>query len=407
MIRFPHNFLWGAATSAYQVEGGNVNSDWGPWEERTGHEQCGEACRHYSLYAQDLDLARSMHHNAHRLSIEWARIEPQEGHFNAAELRHYIDVIKAVKERGMQPVVTLHHFTNPLWLTAMGGWTNPRSVALFTRYSEYVGAALAPYVNYWTTINEPTIYFSHAYILGHWPPQLKSMALAKAVHDHFLHAHIDVYRGINAIYKDKGLSKPMISIAQHMQAYVPCTRRLRDKVAAWFRHKFYNMEIIDHLVNHGTLDFIGLNYYSRQLVDLQGWGFRNLINDVCINTHDPKMKNSLGWDIYPQGLQMLLLQLKHYNLPVLITENGICTEDDQQRWEFLRQHLIHIHAAVEKGVSVMGYLYWSLLDNFEWDKGFGPRFGLIQVDYKTFERTLRASAHKFGHVCAKGELDDA
>jgi beta-glucosidase len=154
-----------------------------------------------------------------------------------------------------------------------------------------------------------------------------------------------------------------------------------------------------------TLDFIGLNYYSRQLVEVRKWGIANLAMDVCKNNHHPVKKNSLGWDIYPEGLYEILLKLKKYSLPVIITENGICTQDDLLRWEYIYNHLKNIHLAMQKGVCVTGYLYWSLMDNFEWDKGFGPRFGLIDIDYNTYKRSIRESARQFSQVCKGGVLE--
>ncbi|MFH0984078.1 MAG: glycoside hydrolase family 1 protein [Candidatus Omnitrophota bacterium] len=405
MIQFPKDFLWGAATAAYQVEGGNSRADWWRWEKEAGKENSGDACRHYDLYESDFELARELGHNAHRLSVEWSRMEPEEGKFSGEALEHYIAVLSALKARNIEPVVTLHHFTNPVWLADAGGWENKKAVAFFLRYSEYVVRGLAKYVRYWITINEPTIYFSHAYLLGVWPPQKKSLWKTKVVSDHLTEAHIGVYRLIHQIYKEESLPRPSVSIAQHMQAFVPCTPSAKNKLATALRHRWFNLGLIETFVRHKALDFIGLNYYSRQLVDLERWGFRNLATDVCKKDHHPVKKNALGWDIYPEGLCDLLLKLKKYGLPIMITENGICTADDTLRWEFIAGHLQSIHKALEQGVAVTGYLYWSLLDNFEWDKGFGPRFGLIGMDYKTQKRTVRESAVKFSDVCKTGTLD--
>ena len=405
MIKFPQNFLWGAATSAYQVEGGNVNSDWWQWEKDAGKENSGDACRHYQLYEQDFDLAKSLNHNCHRLSIEWSRIEPEQGKFSQNELQHYINVILSLKARNIEPMVTLHHFTNPVWLSKIGGWHNRRSVDYFSRYCEFVVNSLAKHVRYWITINEPTVYLSHAYIFGVWPPQIKSYLKAEMVQNNLVSAHIKSYRLINKIYKESGIAKPHISIAHNMQAYVPCADSLKNRFASYLRNKWYNLWFLDKIIRHKTLDFIGINYYSRQLVELEKWGIRNLAADTCKNNHHPVKKNSLGWDIYPEGLYDILLKLKKYNLPVIITENGICTPDDNLRWEFISGHLKNISLAMDKGVKVTGYIYWSLLDNFEWDKGFGPRFGLIDIDYRTYKRAIRESAIKFGRVCKTGILE--
>ncbi|MBF0489691.1 MAG: glycoside hydrolase family 1 protein [Candidatus Omnitrophica bacterium] len=404
MIQFPKNFLWGAATSAYQVEGNNFNSDWWPWEKAIGKQPSGDACRHYNLYPQDFDLAQSLNHNAHRLSIEWARIEPREGEFLQTEIQHYIDVILALRARGIEPMVTLHHFTNPIWFSQSGAWENKRSVERFFRYCDVVTKALAPYVHYWITINEPSIYASHSYIFGAWPPQIKSYWKTKAVYDHMTWAHIQVYHRMHQIYQEMKLSKPAISIAQHLQAVVPCTDSLRNRWAVKLRKKWFHFGILDTIARHKALDFIGVNYYSRQMVDLTGWGPGNFVHEVCQNNHTPCRKNSLGWDIYPQGLYLVLKDLQKYNVPIFITENGICTLEDNERWEFIKEHLKSIHKAISEGVDVQGYLYWSLLDNFEWAEGFVPRFGLIAMNYDTQERTVRESARKYAVVCKTGIL---
>lgn len=405
MIKFPNSFLWGAATSAYQVEGDNINSDWWQWEKESGMENSGKACRHYEFYAQDFELAKGLNHNAHRLSIEWSRIEPQEGKFSEKELKHYIDVILVLRERNIEPMVTVHHFTNPAWFTRSGGWQNRRSVDYFLRYCDFVARSLAKHVHYWITINEPTIYISHAYILGVWPPQARSYLKAKIVEHNLALAHIKAHRLMHRVYKELNLPAPSIGIAQYTQAFLPCTDNLKNRLAVRFRNKWYNFGFLDKIVRHKALDFIGINYYSRQLVELKKMGLKNLAMDVCEKKHHPVKKNSLGWDIYPEGLLELLLKLKKYNMPVIITENGICTQDDDLRWEYIYSHLKNVNLAIEKGINVAGYFYWSLIDNFEWDKGFAPRFGLIDIDYNTYKRTVRESAKRFAMVCKTGILE--
>lgn len=405
MIKFPENFLWGAATSAYQVEGNNVNSDWWQWEKNRGIENSGSASRHYEFYEQDFDLAKTLTHNVHRFSVEWSRIEPEEGKFSQSELKHYIDVILSLRLRGIEPIVTLHHFTNPIWFSRQGGWENKGSVDKFLHYCDFVTRSLAKYVHYWVTINEPMVYVYHAYILGAWPPEARSYMKARKVEDNLVLAHIKAYRMMHKIYKELNLYKPSMSIAQNMTAFVPCTLELKNRFAAYLRNKWYNLGFLDKIMGHKTMDFIGVNYYSRQMVELKKWGISNLAIDVCKNNHHPVKKNSLGWDIYPEGLCGMLLKLKKYRLPIIITENGICASDDNLRWEYIYAHLKNIYFAMEKGVDVIGYLYWSLMDNFEWDKGFGPRFGLIGIDYNTYKRTVRESARKFSQVCKTGVLE--
>lgn len=404
MIQFPKDFYWGAATSSYQVEGHNVNADWWPWEKQVGKENSGAACRHWELYAQDFDLVQSLNHNAHRLSIEWSRIEPKEGEFSQEAVHHYSDVMKALRSRGIEPMVTLHHFTNPIWFSAGGGWVNRRCVGRFLRYCDFVTRALAPFVRFWFTINEPTIYLSHAYLWGMWPPQAKSFLKAKAVYDHLIEGHIEAYRLIHKIYKELNMAPPAVSIAHHMPAITSCNQGLKNRLAVAMREQLYNLAILDHLTRHKTLDFIGVNYYSRHLVDVHSWWIGNLLMETCHDNHHPLKKNFLGWDIYPQGLCHVLCNLKKYHLPVIIAENGICTTDDNERWDYIQSHLGNVHLAMEQGVDVKGYLYWSLMDNFEWAYGFAPRFGLIDIDYSIQQRTVRESAKKFAQVCKTGIL---
>lgn len=406
MIEFPKDFFWGAATSAYQVEGNNLNSDWWEWERKIGlKETSGEACRHYDFYKDDFDLAKSLNHNAHRLSIEWSRIEPQEGKFSSQELSHYRDVIDSLRERNLEPIVTLHHFTNPLWFVKLGGWQNKKSSVYFLRYVDRVVKAVGQKVNYWVTINEPMVYVYHAYVLGAWPPQEESFFKGKLVEDNLILSHLKAYQFIHEIYKEKNLFRPYVSIAQNLQAFVPCKATLKNKFASYLRGKIFNFTFIEQLSRHKSLDFIGINYYTRSLVDVERWYPRNLALDICKRNHSTLKKNSLGWDIYPEGIYGLLLRLKRYRLPVFILENGICTDDDNARWDFICQHLNYIHMAMQEGVKVLGYIYWSLIDNFEWDKGFSPRFGLIEVDYNTYKRTVRESAKKFSLVCKTNMLN--
>lgn len=405
MLKFPDNFLWGAATSAHQVEGNNTASDWWEWEIRRGlKDLSGQACRSYDLYKEDFDLAKELHHNCHRLSVEWSRIEPKENHFSQEAINHYIDVINALRERGLEPIVTLHHFTNPLWLAQSGGWLNKDTLNYFSRYVKKVIEALSGNVRFWVTINEPLVYAYHAYILGQWPPQEKSIIHARTVEKNLLSAHIEAYKIIHDSYKSKGLPRPMVSIAKNTQAFVPCVNNLRNKIAVHIRDRYYNLSFIEELIRNRSLDFIGINYYSRNLVHVNGWGPGNFIFDGCRANHSTLKKNSMGWDIYPEGIYALLMKFKKYKLPLFILENGICTDDDDLRWEFIYEHLKNVQMAMQEGAPVLGFVYWSLLDNYEWDKGFAPRFGLIHVDYQTYKRTIRESARKFSGVCLSNTL---
>lgn len=395
--------MWGAATSAYQVEGGNCFCDWWEWEESSGKERSNQACRHYELFKEDFAIASGLGHNAHRFSIEWSRIEPQPGKFVQEELKHYFEVARVLGGLNIEPVVTLHHFTIPLWLAKKGGWENPRVVFYYLRFVEKILEILAPQVKYWITINEPMVYAYHGYIAAAWPPQKSSLFRAAQVKKNLLKAHLGAYSLIQDYYRKRNIPAPSIGIAQSMQAFVCCEDNFRNRLAARLRHYLFNLEFIDKAIGKNALDFIGVNYYTRSLVDVKSWGIKGLLLDIC-EKHKNFPLNSMGWEIYPQGLFDLLCLLKVYNIPIIISENGICTQDDNLRWSYIYEHLKQIKLAIDKEIQVKGYLYWSLLDNFEWDKGFAPRFGLVEVDYTTFKRKARDSAFKFAEICRANSL---
>jgi len=405
MKKFPNDFLWGASTSAHQVEGQNIHNDW--WIAEQNHaikEPSGAACRHYELYEQDFEIAKELGHNCHRLSLEWSRIEPQEGKFDQGQIEHYRKVILSLRAKGLEPVVTIHHFTSPAWFAQKGGWARRGLLKHFLRFVGKISGEYAGQVKFWVTINEPLIYSSHSYLFGAWPPQNRSLIKTLKVTLNMAKAHIKAYRIIHKVYKQRSLAKPSVSIAANLQAFEICQPTLKNKLALYLRHKFYNLYFIEKVFRAKTLDFIGINYYGRSLIETHSWALSSLALETCSQNHHPLRKNSLGWDIYPQGLYKLLVSLKKFNLPVLITENGICTEDDNLRWDYIREHLEQISLAMEKGVKVLGYIYWSLIDNFEWDKGFAPRFGLVRIDYHDQKRTIRESARKLAQVIAGGQV---
>lgn len=395
MSDFPKDFLWGAATSSHQTEGNNINNDWWDAEQkgRVGYKS-GLACRHYEFYKEDFNLARQLGHNAHRFSVEWSRIQTKEDYFNIEEIGHYLDVVKTLKGQGLEPVVTLHHFTNPLWFAELGGWENKKSSAYFSSYVEKIVSHLCPYVRYWVTVNEPLIYVYHAYLIGTWPPHQKSIYKAKKVTRNLALAHLKAYALIKKIYAEKGLGPVHISIAKNMRYFVPASRNPFHYLTSSLKDYFFNWRLLNYLSRHKSLDFIGVNYYTAEFIPENNMKFKNI------------RRNNLGWPIYPDGLLCLLLRLKRYNLPVFILENGISTNDDRERWDFISAHLKILSRALRQGTDIIGYIHWSLIDNFEWDKGFAPRFGLIEVDYGNYRRSLRESARKFAEVCNAGDLKE-
>ena len=381
MYEFPKGFFWGSAASSFQVEENNIYSDW--WQFMPS----GSATKHYEFYKEDFDLAKALHHNAHRFSIEWARIEPQEGRFDEKEFKHYKEVVISLRERNLEPIITLNHFTIPYWLAKTGGWLNKKSVFYFLRYVEKVVSYLAKDVKFWITINEPMVYIYYGYIRGIWPPEERSLFKAIQVYRKLVSAHIKAYRLIHKIYKEKNLEFPFVSIAKHLHGFFCLNNNLYFKFIQNLKDYLFNFMLLDILVKNKSLDFIGINYYTSEFLPKNHPELKKI------------PKSDLGWFIYPEGLYTLLLKIKRYNLDVFILENGISTSDDNMRWDFIYEHLKYIHQAIENGINILGYLYWSLIDNFEWEKGFGPRFGLIEVDYSNFKRKIRESAKKFSLVC--------
>lgn len=319
----------------------------------------GQAADHYNRFRDDFALAKKLGHTAHRFSIEWSRVEPKRGNWDKREIAHYREVLHELRRLGLVSFVTLHHFTNPVWLKS--GFENPESVERFGRYVEKVVEELGGLVDFWITINEPMILALKRYWLGSWPPGVERAPWRVwLVVRSLARAHRLAYQIIH-----KRLPKAHVGVAQHFVA------RLSPLADWWFNHSFLRK-------TRGTHDFIGVNYYFPRVV--VGWS---------------GPRSDMGWPIVPAGLTDVLLSVRQYKKPIYVTENGVADAQDRLRADFIRDHVRAIEAAQALGADVRGYLYWSLLDNFEWDKGFGPRFGLVEVDYKTMERRVRPSAYVY------------
>ncbi|MFH0852606.1 MAG: glycoside hydrolase family 1 protein [bacterium] len=401
--KFPEGFLWGSATSAHQVEGGNFN-DWTEWEKANAQRLAdeakgkwqewqrekfpemfepenyisGQACDHYNRYEQDFDIARELGHNAHRFSIEWSRIEPEEGKFNEAEIEHYRKVIKAMKERGLEPFFTISHWTLPIWFREQNGWQSSGSVRAFAKFVDYVARAFKDEVKFWITLNEPWVYISHCYLRGMWPPQKKSFYASLRVLMNLISAHKTAFNVIKSIS-----SQAQVGISENNIYF--------EGWLSWLAHYWVNRRFLDNI--RKRVDFIGLNYY-----------FHSKVRGFKFNQNDNEKISDMGWEIYPKGIYHVLKKLKKYQKPIYITENGIADSNDEERVKFIKDHLVWIHKAIEDSVPVRGYFYWSLLDNFEWDKGFWPRFGLVEIDYKTLGRKIRPSAFEYAKICKENKL---
>lgn len=391
-LEFPKGFLWGAATAAHQVEGGNIKNDWWEWEQSLPENmRSGKACNQYNLYKEDFELAKSLNHNAHRLSIEWSRIEPKEGEFDQKEIDHYRQVLKELKDKGFVVMLTLHHFTNPLWFFHKGGWENGRSVKYFERFVKKIVPELKDYVDFWITINEPGVYAYMSYLIGKWPPQKRSKLAFLRVYMNMAQAHKKLYKAIHKLVPDA-----KVGIAQNIGSFDAFHHHsILESIAEWgfdilMNHLFY------FLSGKKTHDFLGINYYFNSYISFNGEKakFPSLV-DTAITKRDV---SDLGWEILPEGIFDVLMDFSDYHKPIYITENGLASTNDDRRCRFLISYLKEVYHAIASGADVRGYFHWSLIDNFEWAEGFGPRFGLIEVDYKTQKRTPRDSARVYSEI---------
>jgi beta-glucosidase len=406
--RFPPGFLWGAATAAHQVEGGNRWSDWWQYEQdgRLPY-MSGIACDQLARYESDFDMARDMGHSCHRFSIEWSRIEPAEGQFSHEALEHYARVIAALRARGLEPVVTLQHFTLPAWLAARGGWLRRDAPGLFARYAGRVVERLGPSVTYWLTINEPTVYVSQAYLNGAWPPmELNAWGRAARVLRQMARAHVAAYEALKGREPDA-----RVSFAHNALWMEPCDpRRWLDRLAAGMRDYVYN-SLFFRLIGASTttprhLDYVALNYYTRCCVRFSGRGPTAVLGRACRLDHHEGAgrRGDVGWEVYPQGLAGALGRFRRLKLPLFVTENGIATVDDDLRCEYIESHLEVLAGAIDNGVEVLGYLHWSLMDNYEWDRGTSAQFGLAAVDHTSQVRTPRRSAQVLARICQANRI---
>ncbi|MBN1871790.1 MAG: glycoside hydrolase family 1 protein [Candidatus Omnitrophica bacterium] len=425
LLHFPTNFLWGAATSSHQVEGGNIYNDWWEWERKGRFKEAsGRACNQYELFRNDFKLAKSLNHNAHRFSLEWSRIEPEKGSFDKVAINHYRDVIRSLRALGIRPIVTLNHFTLPVWFQKEGGWIGQGSDRIFAEYTDKVVRELGEDVQYWLTVNEPVGNIHGAYIDGAWPPGRRSLKDASRAFIAILRSHCRAYKVIHDTYRANNWPEPKVSLAKFSLAYSPCRNNSKlDLLSARIRHHYVNRLFIDALMKgwcvapgipitrlplKRSLDFIGLNYYTRDFIHFSGFSKERIFGEVCSQAHhmDSGKRNFMKWEIYPEGLYSMLMEYhQRYGLPILITENGICTNDDFDRIDFIKLHLRQIHRAIKDGADIIGYLHWSLLDNFEWSHGYAPRFGLIEVDYNNQRRTIKPSARIYAEIIKSNAVD--
>ena len=401
ILEFPPDFLWGTSTSAYQIEGG-VTNDWSEWEssdlrfknlDSRGLDPndfiCGQGCDSYNRYEEDFDLAKSLNTNAIRFGIEWARVEPEKGEFSEKEIEHYRDVIQAVKARGFKIVLTLWHWTNPLWLAREGGWTNKKAVEYYSRYVKRMVEEFGDDIDYYVTLNEPMVHISNGYMTGKFPPNKKNIFAARKVFNNLVRAHKEAYKLIHIRN-----AHASVSITQLTNYFEPARKWLLDEIimAKLFDY-FWNLRFLNKIKNH--LDYIGVDYYFHDRIIWYPPYKKNL----------NKKTTDMGWEIFPEGIYQVLKLLNRYKKPIIILENGLADKEDKHRTDFIRDHIYNVYRAIEEGVDVRGYFHWSLLDNFEWAEGWVPKFGLFEVNRKTFERKMRPSAKVYAEICRTNKLN--
>ena len=388
-MQFPDGFLWGSATAAHQTEGNNWANDWWAWEHTPGGpcaEPSGDACDFYHRYRDDLALVARLGQKVFRFSIEWARIEPEEGEFSRAELAHYRRVIGACHDSGLIPMVTLHHFTSPRWFAARGGWEEADNVRFFARYAERAMRELGDLIPYVCTINEPNIAATIGYLSGVFPPGKRDREARHRVNQNFIAAHL---QAVDAVKSGPGSAQVGLTLAMSDYQAVEGGEDQLERIRGAMHDVF-----LDAVRNDGS-DFIGVQTYSRQRIGPEG----------ALGPESGVEVTQMGYEFWPQSLEATVREAAaRTQKPVIVTENGIGTDDDTRRIAFTETALRGLHAAIQDGIDVRGYIHWSAMDNFEWARGYGMTFGLIAVDRETFERRPRPSAAWFGEVCRRNGL---
>jgi len=438
------SFLWGSATSSHQIEGNNIHNDWWDWEQKgkiEGGQKSGLATDHWNRFKEDLRLAKEGGHNAYRFSIEWSRLEPEEGVWDKAAFDWYAELLGECERLSLFPLVTLHHFTSPKWFSDQGGFISEMADHLFGRYVKKVVEVLGSRIPLWCTFNEPVIMCVGKYLGGFQPPAEYSPQKCSLFFRGVLKSHVRAYDLIHSLMPHRRgpwRQCPLqVGYAHNMMDFVPARHwHPMERFLTFVGRSFYNQAWLDattgkkqqfgitglvpqapevkEALGRMTTDFIGINYYSKAIMRWRARGdqFETAPGFMFgVGFSEPgEPVSEMGWGFHPEGLSRMIQFVKNYGLPIYITENGIANDSDEHRPSYLLNHLKAVATQINRGVDLRGYFYWSLLDNFEWVKGFGPRFGLIRVDYESFSRTPRPSyylyrdiikAHKDGQEAPK------
>lgn len=417
-FHFPKDFRWGTATAAHQVEGGNTRNDWWAWEQQPGRirfgQRSGKACDWWGgRWKEDLDRAAAGGQNVHRFSVEWSRIEPEPGRWDGSALDFYREMLDGMRARGIEPLVTLHHFTNPLWLAEQGGWENENIAERFESFVRKTVAALKDKVDFWCTINEPNVYAYLAFAADAFPPGKKDLRSALHVMHNQILAHAAAYHAIHEIQPNA-----RVGIAIQYRGMTPHSASPLDGMVTGFQSRIFN-DLIPLALQDGRLrfpigrgrvpqaartqDYIGINYYS---CDHVSFDFRKP-DDMFSRRFYPQGSDvseaGLNANI-PEGMGQAIRWANAFGLPIHITENGIEDDTDKIRPRYMIQHIHQVWKAVNIGIPVRSYYHWSLVDNFEWERAWTQRFGLWALDTETQQRTERASARLYAEICKENGL---
>lgn len=422
-LTFPPGFRWGVATASYQYEGGCENSQWRAWEKAGGianGDIAGIACDWWRHAERDFDLAQRLGLNALRLSVEWSRLEPRSGEWDTAAFARYREMLQGLRARGIEPMVTLHHFSNPLWFEEMGAFLAPSALDLFTRFVARVVEELGDLCDLWCTINEPNVYSVVGYLLGIWPPGRTGDARTTyKVQAMLAHAHAAAYR---AIHQRQPTAR--VGWAQNFNILDPATNSPLDRVIAGIQDAAYNdffpramltgraVFPLSFLAGNlrdvrGACDFLGINLYYRERVAFSLRHAGQLFGRRFVPEGAPRGDRGLNdffGEVYPDGILRIAERLGVFGKPIYITEHGVADRADRIRPWVVEQGVRNVHAAIQQGLDVRGYYHWSLVDNFEWAEGWHSRFGLAALDLASQERTLRPSGQFYSAIATANAL---
>lgn len=405
-LEFPKGFLWGVATSAYQIEGDNSNSDWWEWEKMgKADNESGKACDYWNRWKQDHDLLSLLDCGSFRLGIEWARIEPEEGQFSDEAIEKYKEILIDLKKRNLKTQVTLWHWTSPIWFQKKYGFHKKDSIRLFSRYAEKVVEELGDYIDLYVTFNEPMVPLGQGYLARVFPPgKMNPFRFYNAL-ENLAAAHCKVYIKIHS-------ARPLaqVGITYLYNWYeaegLGFVFKILNRIASWYRIDLLGKKL------EGYQDFVGIDYYRLGKIKFNWHDLRmDSKNQKYFGfTIEENRDNVMKWISFPKGFYRVLKEANaKFKLPIYVTENGVPTSDgldDQERINYINGHLQYLHKAIQEGVDIRGYNYWSLMDNLEWLYGYKPKFGLVEIDYTTLERKPRQSFYAYAKICKSNALDN-